>query len=236
MKIIGSMRTLDGTRGAVRVEDVFDTDIDDLWEACTKPERLARWIAEVSGDLRVGGEFQARFTSAWEGTGRVEACEPPRRLLVVTRQTGESDEQVIEATLSSAGDKTILVVEERGIPTEYLADYGAGWQVQVEDLAAFLAGRGLCDMKARWDELIPAYRQMASPDVRHAAAQRHHGERAGRDRAGKVLRRDHRWVAQGNPHWAGRPRSDSGRRTGDAAQHQLIPAVRYPSRVVRVAR
>ena len=55
MKITGTMRALDDTRGAVRVEDVYDTDIHDLWEACTNPERLARWIAEVSGDLRVGG-------------------------------------------------------------------------------------------------------------------------------------------------------------------------------------
>ena len=54
MNIIGTMRALDETRGAVRVEDIYDTDIDDLWEACTTPERLARWIAEVSGDLRVG--------------------------------------------------------------------------------------------------------------------------------------------------------------------------------------
>ncbi len=51
MKTIGTMRALDEQRGAVRVEDIYDTDINDLWDACTKPERLARWIAEVSGDL-----------------------------------------------------------------------------------------------------------------------------------------------------------------------------------------
>ena len=33
MNITGTMRALDETRGAVRVEDVYDTDIDDLWEA-----------------------------------------------------------------------------------------------------------------------------------------------------------------------------------------------------------
>ena len=75
MSIIGTMRALDETRGAVRVEDVYDTDIDDLWEACTTPERLARWIAEVSGDLRVGGTIHAVFTSTWTGPGRIEVCE-----------------------------------------------------------------------------------------------------------------------------------------------------------------
>ena len=69
MSIIGTMRALDETRGAVRVEDVYDTDIDDLWQACTTPERLARWIAEVSGDLRVGGTIHAVFTSTLDRSG-----------------------------------------------------------------------------------------------------------------------------------------------------------------------
>ena len=160
MNTIGTMRALDQTHGAIRVEDVYDTDIDDLWEACTAPERLARWIAEVSGDLSVGGEFHARFTSGWEGTGRVEVCEPPRRLVVRTREQDDQVDTVVEATLTSVGDTTVLVVEERGLPVGDLAAYGAGWQVHLEDLSADLAGRGRCDLKARWDELVPAYRQL----------------------------------------------------------------------------
>ena len=31
MNTIGTMRALDETRGAVRVEDVYDTGIEDLW-------------------------------------------------------------------------------------------------------------------------------------------------------------------------------------------------------------
>jgi uncharacterized protein YndB with AHSA1/START domain len=155
-RILGSLRSADG-KGIVRMEDRYDTDVEDLWTALTDPRRLARWIAEVEGDLRLGSEFRARFTSGWEGTGRVEACEPPRRLLVLTSEAGAPDEHVIEATLTADGDQTILVIEERGVPIEHLAGYGAGWQVHVEDLAAHLAGRERCDMKARWDELIPVY-------------------------------------------------------------------------------
>ena len=44
-QVLGSMRRIDDTRGAVRVEDVYDTDIADLWAAVTEPARLARWIA-----------------------------------------------------------------------------------------------------------------------------------------------------------------------------------------------
>src|SRR6266700_1156256 len=154
-RILGSLRSADG-KGIVHMEDRFDTDIDDLWSALTDPRRLARWIGEVEGDLRLGGEFRARFfTSGWEGTGRVEACEPPHRLLLLTKDADEPDEQVIEATLTADGDQTILVIEERGMPLDQLAAYGAGVQVHVEDLAAHLAGRERRDTEARWDELLP---------------------------------------------------------------------------------
>ena len=141
MKITGTMRALDDTRGAVRVEDVYDTDIHDLWEACTNPERLARWIAEVSGDLRVGGTVQAVFTSTWTGPATVEVCEAPHHLLLTT-EPGTDDESQIEAWLSAEGTQTRLVVEERGLPVAQLHFYGAGWQVHLEDLGRSLRSGG----------------------------------------------------------------------------------------------
>jgi uncharacterized protein YndB with AHSA1/START domain len=161
-RILGSLRSADGT-GVVRMEDRLDTDISDAWSAFTDPARLARWLGEFEGDLRLGGEFRARFfSSGWEGTGRVDECEPPQRLLVRTRHRDQPDDHVIEATLIADGDRTILVVEERGMPLDHLAAYGAGIQVHVEDLAAYLAGRERCDAEARWEELMPAYDDLAA--------------------------------------------------------------------------
>ena len=161
IRILGSLRSAGG-KGIVRMEDRFDTDIDDLWSALTDPHRLARWLGEFEGDLRLGGEFSAHFfASGWEGTGRVEACEPPQRLLVMTKHRDQTDEHTIEATLTADGDQTILVLEERGMPLDQLAAYGAGIQVHVEDLAAHVAGRERCDADARWNELLPAYQDLA---------------------------------------------------------------------------
>ena len=161
-RIVGTLRTADG-KGVVRMEDRFDTDIDDLWSALTDPGRLARWLGEFEGDLRLGGEFRARFfASGWEGTGRVDVCEPPRHLLVMTRQDRQDEEHAIEATLTADGDHTILILEERGMPVNLLAAYGAGIQVHIEDLAAHIAGRERCDADARWGELQPAYQALAS--------------------------------------------------------------------------
>ena len=79
----------------------FDTDMDDLWSALTDPHRLARWIGEVEDDLRQGGEFRAHyFASGWEGTGRVEVCEPPHRPLILTKSLDEPD-GVIEPKLTA---------------------------------------------------------------------------------------------------------------------------------------
>ena len=115
-RLLGTLRAADG-KGVVRMEDRYDTDIDDLWSAITDPSRLARWYGEVEGDLRVGGVFRLRvFASGWEGSRRVEACEPPRQLLLVGKEQDEPDELVTEVTLTADGDRTILVMEERGMP------------------------------------------------------------------------------------------------------------------------
>jgi uncharacterized protein YndB with AHSA1/START domain len=160
VRTLGTLRAADG-KGIVRLEDRFDTDIDDLWSALTDPRRLARWLGGVDGDLREGGEFRARyFASGWEGTCRVEVCEPPQRLRLLTTSDDEPD-GVLEATLTADGDHTILVIEDRGVPLGRIAAYGAGDQIHVEDLAAYLAGRAPCDARARWQELHPAYQRLA---------------------------------------------------------------------------
>jgi uncharacterized protein YndB with AHSA1/START domain len=164
-RLLGTLRSADG-KGVVRIEDRYDTDIDDLWSAITDPSRLARWYGEVKGDLRIGGEFHVRvFASGWEGARRVEVCEPPRRLMLVGKEEDAPDELVTEVTLTPDGGQTLLVVEERGMPVEYLAAYGAGVQIHVEDLTAYIGGRGRCDSNARMDELFPAYQALeASAD------------------------------------------------------------------------
>jgi len=171
IRILGSLRSADG-KGVVRLEDRYDTDIDALWSAITEPGRLARWYGEVDGDLRLGGEFRVYIEAAdIESTGRVEACEPPRRLLVTTRETDESYrkgqgvppfDQSLDATLTADGDQTILVIEVRGMPVDKIAFYGAGWQIHAENLAAYLAGHEPGDTEARWDELVPSYQDLAA--------------------------------------------------------------------------
>jgi len=170
-RVAGSLHSANG-QGVIRIEGRYDTGIEDVWSALTDPRRLAAWHSQVEGDLRPGGEFRQYVSSDdVESTGRVEACEPPRRLLVTTRETDESYlrgkgvppyDEAIEATLTADGGQTILVIEVRGMPLDKIAFYGAGWQIHAENLAACLAGRERGDTEARWDELVPPYQDLAA--------------------------------------------------------------------------
>jgi uncharacterized protein YndB with AHSA1/START domain len=79
---------------------VYETSVEDLWDACTTPERLARWYTTVTGDLRVGGTFE----QVNMGGGVIAECEAPSFLRVVLGQ-GAVDE--IEVRISPGpGDGT----------------------------------------------------------------------------------------------------------------------------------
>lgn len=159
-RIIGSLRRLDDGKGAVSMEDFYDTDIDDLWSALTDPERLAHWLATVDGQLQLGGRIHAKFTSSYEGPGRIDVCDAPRRLQV-TFEPGMPDEATVEANLTAVGGRTRLIIEERGLPLEHVHAYGAGWQTHAEDLATYLAGRERGEWIVRVRELEPLYQALA---------------------------------------------------------------------------
>jgi uncharacterized protein YndB with AHSA1/START domain len=172
-RILGSLRSTPEGAGLVRMEDRFDTTVDDLWSALTDPDRLRRWYGEVSGDLRLGGQFRQHIPSAdIDATGRIDVCEPPRRLVLTSRETDESYrrgngappyDQVVEATVRADGDHSVLVIEVHGMPLDKVAFYGVGWQINVENLGAHLAGGASGDDDgARWEQLVPAYLTLAS--------------------------------------------------------------------------
>lgn len=170
-RILGSLRSAEG-KGVVRMEDRLDRAAGEVWSALTDPGRLVRWYGQVEGDLRPGGEFRLFIEpDDWEGTGRVQACEPLQRLRVTTRESDESwrkgqgappFDDIIEATLTADDEGTVLVIEVQGIPLDKIAFYGAGWQIHVEHLAAYLEGREPAAAEARWNDLVPAYQALAT--------------------------------------------------------------------------
>src|SRR5262249_61003790 len=59
---------------AVTLTRLFDTDVDDLWDALTSRERIPRWFLPVEGELRLGGKYQLKGNAG----GAIPAGTAPR--------------------------------------------------------------------------------------------------------------------------------------------------------------
>ncbi len=97
-RTLGDRLLESGEARVVTVARTYPADVEDVWDACTNPERLPRWFLPVTGDLRLGGRYQLEGNAA----GTVERCDPPTGLAA----TWEFDGEVswIELRLSPAAD------------------------------------------------------------------------------------------------------------------------------------
>jgi uncharacterized protein YndB with AHSA1/START domain len=76
---IRTRRTADGGQAqSILMRRRYDAPVADVWDACTDPDRLARFFARPEGDPRAGGTF--RF--AGNAHGDILRCEPPQLLRI----------------------------------------------------------------------------------------------------------------------------------------------------------
>jgi uncharacterized protein YndB with AHSA1/START domain len=123
---------------------IYDTDIDDAWDALTNRERIPRWFLPIEGDLKLGGRYQ--FVGNAGGT--ITACEPPK-YLALTWAMDPKMPSWVEIRLESIGkDKTRLVLEHTAHVDEKLWDQfgpggvGVGWDLGMLGLAMHFASGG----------------------------------------------------------------------------------------------
>lgn len=113
----------------------YDTGIEDLWDAITNPERLPRWFAPVSGELKLGGRYQIQGNAG----GTITRCEPPRELAL----TWEFADAVswVNVSLSERGaERTYLELQHIAHPDEHWDKFGpgaagVGWELGLMGLA-----------------------------------------------------------------------------------------------------
>jgi uncharacterized protein YndB with AHSA1/START domain len=140
------------SRRVVAAARTYATTPEDVWEAITRPERLARWFSTVTGDLRLGGRFRTKDVS-----GTVTACRPPRMLAVTWEAWG--DVSWVEVQLSPAPNGgTLLKVEHilsgRLFDRLHWSRFGAGatgvgWELWLLGLDRYVATDSSVDLK-RW--------------------------------------------------------------------------------------
>lgn len=160
-----------GERVGVSLRRSYDSPIDDVWDAVTDPERIARWFMPLGGELRVGGEFQLQGNAG----GEIVACEPPRLL----RLTWGGPTSIVELRLTADGDSTVLELDHT-VPIE-MAQSGAGalwvgpgWDGALMGLGLFLSDEPIGDPVA----------MASSPEVQQFSEQSVHAWAATVERSG----------------------------------------------------
>jgi len=140
-------RVLDaGAASTVVVSRTYDAPIEDLWDACTNPERIPRWFLPISGELRVGGRYQLEGNAG----GTIERCDPPRSFAATWEFGGEVT--WIELRLwPEAERRTRFELEHIAhVDDERWAQFGpgavgVGWELALSGLAMHLASGASVD-------------------------------------------------------------------------------------------
>lgn len=110
------------------LEQSYPSQIDDVWDAVTTAERIARWFLPVEGELELGGRYQFVGNAG----GEVLTCEPPSEGRAGYRVTWEFGGGLgrVSVSLTAEGDSTRLVLEHvaraADVPQEMWDTYGPG--------------------------------------------------------------------------------------------------------------
>ncbi|GAB3250372.1 hypothetical protein GCM10027562_09890 [Arthrobacter pigmenti] len=142
----------------------YNTTTADLWNAVTDPDRLARWFASVSGDLREGGNFVVDFEegdASQIARGKVTKCRAPEEFRASWNFPGEAESR-ISVSIHKDNGGALLKLEHFGLSETAAAEYGAGWQAYIEALSADFKGdqaRGPA-WDDRWSALLPDYQHL----------------------------------------------------------------------------
>jgi uncharacterized protein YndB with AHSA1/START domain len=143
----------------LRVERVLNATAEEVFEAYTDAEAATVWfklgpdgpdgsIAEISNDLRVGGEWNAAWGESpdqlFRERGIWQVIDRPRRLVMAhTGWTpdGESLDTTIEVRFEDLGGKTRMVVAQTGFPTEEVRDFFStvAWNGALDRIERYLA-------------------------------------------------------------------------------------------------
>jgi uncharacterized protein YndB with AHSA1/START domain len=116
-------RTLEaGEARTITVSRVYDTPPEDLWDACTSPERISRWFLPVSGELRPGGRFQLEGNAG----GTIERCDPPRSFFATWEYGGQTSWIEVRVAPEGSGGARFELEHIAHVEDTLWAQYGPG--------------------------------------------------------------------------------------------------------------
>lgn len=129
-----------GRASSVWMQRHYDTTPEEVWDAWTNTDRLRRWLGEVTGELREGGQIVLDMGDEQPATCTILRCDPPRRLVVNWTYPGDGD-TTVELMLSTEGERTLVQLEHVGFATtDSTRAYGEGWEDFLHCLGQHLRG------------------------------------------------------------------------------------------------
>ncbi|WP_328861279.1 SRPBCC family protein [Streptomyces sp. NBC_00306] len=148
---VGSRTVPSGEARTVVLRRTYDAAVEDVWDACTDPERISRWFLPVSGDLRLGGRYQLEGNAG----GEILRCEPPE-LLKVSWLFGENPgfSEVQVRLTPEADERTVFELEHVAVVPPEMWDrfgpgaVGVGWDLGLLGLGLYLEGNMIDDLSA----------------------------------------------------------------------------------------
>src|SRR5262245_3331108 len=128
----------------VTLTRLYDTDVEDLWDALTSKERVPRWFLPVEGDLRPGGRYQLKGNAG----GTITACTPPAHFAATWEFGGATS--WIDVKVATEGSQARMTLEHTAIIEDHWTQFGPGavgigWDLAVTGLARHLAGGASLD-------------------------------------------------------------------------------------------
>ena len=105
---------------AVVASRAFGAKAEDVWDAITRPEQIARWFAPVTGDLKLGGRYQVQGNAG----GKITQCARPRELGATWEIGGGVS--WIDVSLRPERAGTQLELRHTASPEAHWEQYGAG--------------------------------------------------------------------------------------------------------------
>lgn len=136
-RVVGTRVLAAGEARIVTISRTYDTAPDNLWEACTSPERLRRWFVPVTLD----GD---RYAIEGNASGTIQQCDPPQGFTATWEFGGEVS--WIELRLTPAERGTRFELEHIAhVDDERWAQFGpgavgVGWDLMVLGLSLHLSG------------------------------------------------------------------------------------------------
>jgi uncharacterized protein YndB with AHSA1/START domain len=102
---------------------LYPTDVADLWDAVTNPERIPRWFLPITGELREGGRYQLQGNAG----GSITRCEKPTAFDVTWEFGGGMSWVSVRLTEEAKGTRLTLehLVHAADVE-EFWAKYGPG--------------------------------------------------------------------------------------------------------------